>query len=158
MGVVHRADLPKPGTMKYRLLAIGKPKLDYAAEGVQEYTRRLARYVSLEMEFLRDREESRALLQKSAGCYRIALDERGARPTTEDLVSRLTELEGRGDIKTVAFLVGGADGHDEDLRREADEVWSLSPLTLQHELALVVLLEQLYRAHTIKRGEPYHRP
>jgi 23S rRNA (pseudouridine1915-N3)-methyltransferase len=60
-------------------------------------------------------------------------------------------------IKTISLLIGASDGHTKDLRSQADEVWSLSPLTLQHELALVVLLEQLYRAYTIKRGEPYHR-
>ena len=51
-----------------------------------------------------------------------------------------------------------ADGHPEELRQAADETWSLSTMTLQHELALVVLLEQLYRAFSIQRGDPYHRP
>jgi 23S rRNA (pseudouridine1915-N3)-methyltransferase len=73
------------------------------------------------------------------------------------VVDAIGNLERRGDIKEVSFLIGGADGHDPAVRHAADLVWALSPLTLQHELALVVLLEQLYRAYSIKRGEPYHR-
>ena len=60
-------------------------------------------------------------------------------------------------VKTVSLLIGASDGHTTELREKADAVWALSPLTLQHELALVVLLEQIYRAYSIKRGEPYHR-
>jgi 23S rRNA (pseudouridine1915-N3)-methyltransferase len=143
--------------VNYRILAIGKPKLAYAAEGVREYTNRLGRYTQLEIEFLKDQNESRALLDRSEGTYRIALDERGEQPDTADLVTRINRMELRGDLKAVTFLIGGADGHDPEFRQQCDEVWSLSALTLQHELALVVLLEQLYRAFTIKRGEPYHR-
>ena len=57
----------------------------------------------------------------------------------------------------VPFLVGGSDGHSDEVRAKADRVLSLSSLTLQHELALVVLLEQLYRGYAILRGLPYHR-
>ena len=139
--------------MNYRVLAIGKPKLQYAAAGVEEYAKRLKRYANVGIEFAKQHDTS-----KASGCYRIALDERGKAMNTDDLVARLNALELRGEIKSVAFLIGGADGHDDALRESCDEVWSLSALTLQHELALVVLLEQLYRAFTIKRGEPYHRP
>jgi 23S rRNA (pseudouridine1915-N3)-methyltransferase len=63
----------------------------------------------------------------------------------------------RGDVKTVAFLIGAADGHNEALRGKCDLVLTLSPFTLQHELALLVLLEQLYRVASLKSGSPYHR-
>ncbi len=63
----------------------------------------------------------------------------------------------RGEVKTVAFLVGAADGHTQELRDACDMVLSLSKLTMQHELALIVLLEQLYRLACIKSGSPYHR-
>lgn len=143
--------------MKFRLLAIGKPRLSYAAAGIQEYAKRLKHYAPLEIEYLKDRNESEALLARSEGSYRIALDERGRLHSTSALTKRITALEDRGDIKSVSFLVGGANGHSESLRGQCDEIWSLSSLTMQHELALVVLLEQIYRAFTIKRGEPYHR-
>ena len=143
--------------MKLRILAIGKPKLRYAADGIAEFQKRLARSGKLEIHYLKDGNASRQLLERSEGTYRIALDERGWRPTTTELVQRIDALEQRGDIKTVSFLIGGADGHSGELRGACDLVLSLSALTLQHELALVVLLEQLYRVFSIKRGEPYHR-
>lgn len=100
---------------------------------------------------------SATLLEHSEGDFRIALDERGEALTTQAWRERLDALEMRGEIKRVSFLIGAADGHTDTLRREADAVWQLSRLTLQHELALVVLLEQLYRVSTLKQGGPYHR-
>ena len=102
-------------------------------------------------------QNSERLLKASAGSRRIVLDERGKLHTTAAALRILDRWEHDTGIKSVAFLIGGADGHTDTLRNQADEMWALSPLTLQHELALVVLLEQLYRIHTIKRGEPYHR-
>lgn len=144
--------------MKLRILAIGKPKLRYAADGIAEFQKRLRRSAPVEITFLKDKDESRALLEKSAQTYRIALDERGERLSTDQLVRRINALERRGDVKAVSFLIGGADGHTRELREQSDLVLSLSSLTMQHELALVVLLEQLYRVFSIKRGAPYHRP
>lgn len=143
--------------MKFRILAIGKPKLRHAADGIADYQRRLQRSCDVEVDYLKDKEESLQLLDKSKGTFRIALDERGERLTTGQLVERVDALELRGDVKTVSFLVGGSDGHSAELRRDSDLILSLSSLTLQHELALVILLEQLYRVFSIKRGEPYHR-
>ena len=143
--------------MKLRILAIGKPKLGYAGEGVREYTGRLKHYVPLDLEFLKGHDESSALLSRSEGSYQIALDERGSQLTTLEISEGLTRLENSPGIKKVAFLIGGANGHSPALRDQCDEIWSLSTMTMQHELALVVLLEQLYRAYTVKRGEPYHR-
>ncbi len=143
--------------MKFRILAVGKPKLRHAADGITDYQRRLTRSCELEIDYLKEKDETKQLLEKSAGTFRIALDERGERLTTAQLVERIDVLELRGDVKTVSFLIGGSDGHPDELRRESDLILSLSSLTLQHELALVILLEQLYRVYTIKRGEPYHR-
>ena len=143
--------------MKIQVLAIGKPKLPYAAAGIEEYDRRLQRYASVTLEYLRARDESPSLLARSRESYRIALDERGCQLDTISFSERITQLENRPQLKKVAFLIGGADGHPPELRERCDEIWSLSRLTMQHELALVVLLEQLYRVFTIKRGEPYHR-
>ena len=143
--------------MKIHVLAIGKPKLSYAAAGIEEYERRLQRYAPVTVEYIRARDESSSLLSRSRESYRIALDERGSQFTTLSLSERITRLEDRPDIKNVSFLIGGSDGHSSELRNCSDEIWSLSAMTMQHELALVVLLEQLYRAYTIKRGEPYHR-
>lgn len=146
--------------MKWQVLAIGKPSLSYAKDGVAEYLKRLRRYANVDLvtnwkEAGQER-NSRQLLDASKGALRIALDERGKGWTTDEFVKHVEEWQ-LGGIKKVAFLIGGADGHTEELRQEADHVIALSGLTLQHELALVVLLEQIYRVHTILKGEPYHR-
>lgn len=88
--------------------------------------------------------------------FRIVLDERGDHVNSRALAKKVTEWEMQGP-RDFAVLVGGADGHTEELRQAAGWTWSLSKLTLQHELALVVAMEQLYRAYTIKAGLPYHR-
>jgi 23S rRNA (pseudouridine1915-N3)-methyltransferase len=143
--------------MRLHILTVGKPKLAYARAGVEEYAERLGANVRLEILKASTREEeSAALLERSAGLWRVVLDERGDQVTSRELAAKLS----RGEMdrtKGVAFLIGGADGHTDDLRRRADWRWSLGKLTLQHELALVVLLEQLYRAKTIQAGSPYHR-
>ena len=100
--------------------------------------------------------ESETLLARSEGMLRVALDERGDQIPSRALAQKLAQWELQR-TKAVAFLIGGADGHTDALRRAADWRWSLSPLTLQHELALLVLLEQLYRARCINAGTPYHR-
>lgn len=102
-------------------------------------------------------QNSAQLLASSEGTFRIGLDERGRELTTGGLVEVINRWELEGSVKTVGLLIGGADGHTEGLRSECQTLWRLSSLTLQHELALLVLLEALYRAYTIKRGEPYHR-
>jgi 23S rRNA (pseudouridine1915-N3)-methyltransferase len=145
--------------MNWRIFAIGKPKLPYARDGVTEYLGRLQPFAEAKIEYLKHgpREtESAALLERSRGLYRIALDERGDQTASLALSQRVARLE-QDRVKGVALLIGGADGHTDQLRREADWLWSLSKLTLQHELALVVALEQIYRAYSIKAGLPYHR-
>jgi 23S rRNA (pseudouridine1915-N3)-methyltransferase len=146
--------------MHLRLIIAGKPALAYAKAGVEEYLKRLSRYGACELVVVKagGRDEvSARLLEKSQGCYRIALDERGERLGTRALGQRLDALAARGDIKTAAFLIGAADGHSEELRKSCDMVLTLSSFTLQHELALLVLMEQIYRVATLKSGSPYHR-
>ncbi|WP_041658257.1 23S rRNA (pseudouridine(1915)-N(3))-methyltransferase RlmH [Marinithermus hydrothermalis] len=145
--------------MRWLVLTIGKPKLAYAKSGVAEYVKRITRYTRFELRHLREdtpEQEAARLLAASQGCYRIVLDERGDRVTTLEFVERVNRWERQG-LKNIAVLIGGAEGHPEALRRQADWLLSLSPFTLQHELALLIFLEQLYRVHTIKRNEPYHR-
>lgn len=145
--------------MDWHLFAIGKPKLACARSGVEEYVARLRPFAALRMEWVKPaaREtESDALWRRSERMFRVVLDERGAEVTSRQFAEKISAWEMRG-VKSVALLIGGADGHGESLRKAADWTWSLSKLTLQHELALVVLLEQIYRAHTIKAGLPYHR-
>jgi 23S rRNA (pseudouridine1915-N3)-methyltransferase len=146
--------------MRLLVLAAGKPALGYAKEGIDEYLKRLTRYGQVSLELVKagsSAEVSQRLLEKSEGTYRIVMDERGERLTTLSLSRRFEQLEQRGDVKTVSFLIGASDGHTPELREKADQLLSLSSFTLQHELALVVLLEQLYRIASLRAGSPYHR-
>lgn len=146
--------------MQIRVIVAGKPALAYAKAGADEYLKRLSRFGGCELVHVKagTRDEvSERLLDRSQGSYRIALDERGERLGTRAFAEKLDALALRGDIKAVAFLIGAADGHNENLRSACDLLLTLSPFTLQHELALVVLLEQLYRVASLKSGSPYHR-
>ena len=138
----------------------GKPALAYAKAGVDEYLKRLSRFGTYELITVKagGRDEvSARLLERSQDCFRIALDERGQALSTREFSSRLETLAARGDVKNVAFLIGAADGHNDALRAACDLLLAISPFTLQHELALLVLLEQLYRAASLQSGSPYHR-
>lgn len=145
--------------MKILIIAAGKPALPFAKTGIEEYLKRLTRYGNVELKLVKDgtsEDVSARLLEASKGCYRIVLDERGELWTTDKLVSGLRSWQ-MNAVKKVAFLIGAADGHTEALRQSGDQLLALSKFTLQHEFALVLLLEQIYRAHTIMKGEPYHR-
>lgn len=145
--------------IRWNLFTIGKPRLAYARAGTDEYLVRLSKFTTVRwvpQKTAAAAVESRALFQASEGMYRVVLDERGKGWTSREFAQRVGEWEltGRRDV---ALIVGGADGHTPELRAGADVLWSLSSLTLQHELALVVALEQVYRAYTLRSGLPYHR-
>ena len=146
--------------MRWKVFAIGKPKLPFARVGVEDYLGRLTPRTVLQVDYLKagTREsESAQLLERSEGLLRVVLDERGEELTSRDLAGRISAWEQQPGVKGVALLIGGADGHTPELRAAADWRWSLSRLTLQHEMALLLVLEQIYRAYSIKAGTPYHR-
>ena len=145
--------------MRLHIFTVGKPRLGYAKAGVEEYTARLSARGGVEIEIVKAgtrEQESEALLARSEGMFRVVLDERGEQITSRAFAQKVAQWELQR-TKAVAFLIGGADGHTDELRRKAGWRWALGTLTLQHELALVVLLEQLYRARCINSGSPYHR-
>ena len=125
-----------------------------------DYAARLKRVTAVEMTVLKEgvpaNVNSQRMIEASEGSRRIVLDERG-KAITSMAFARWIENRQNDGTKKVSVLIGGANGHTEEVRNSADEVWNLSSMTLQHELALVVFMEQLYRAYSIVRGEPYHR-
>ena len=150
--------------MRYQLVAIGRLRRGFAAEGCRFYGERLSAYAKLETLELREgrgtpeevkRSEGEALLRAASG-YRVALDEGGEAFGSAALAGTITALELRG-VSLLSLLVGGAAGHGAALKDGVERSWSLSPLTLPHDLARLVLLEALYRAETIRAGHPYHR-
>jgi 23S rRNA (pseudouridine1915-N3)-methyltransferase len=143
--------------MKIALITVGKPRLAYARAGVEAYLGRMRGMVTwTTVKNGTQEEEACRLLAASEGWFRVLLDEHGKSLTSRQLADQWTAWEARA-IPRLAFLIGGAEGHDATLKKAADATWSLSPLTLQHELAAVVVLEQIYRAHTLRTGHPYHR-
>ncbi|MGN0828985.1 MAG: 23S rRNA (pseudouridine(1915)-N(3))-methyltransferase RlmH [Akkermansia sp.] len=145
--------------MDFRVVAAARPSLAYAREGVAFFEQRLRPLGRVELRYVRDgsaAEVSARLLAASEGCLRVALDERGENWSTREFEAHVRRWQLQS-VKHVAFLVGAADGHSPALRAAADYILCLGRQTMQHELALVVLLEQLYRVHTLLANSPYHR-
>jgi len=139
--------------MRYRIVAVGRMKNAALRAVCDEYLDRLRHYTKVEEHETKD--EARVLGAVPEGARLVALTRRGEEWSSVQLAewTERWELDGRD----VVFALGGADTLPDDVLRKAERLWSLSQLTLPHEVARVVLYEQLYRAHTIRRGEPYHR-
>lgn len=152
--------------MKLHVIAVGKlrPAL---RETCDDYLRRLGKFVPVAEREVREAgragspakqrdDEARFLLEAlPPAATTVVLDQGGASWSSEDLAARLDEW--RIAARDVAFVIGGAAGFAPAVLAHSDLRWSLGPLTLPHELARVIVAEQLYRASTILRGEPYHR-
>lgn len=153
--------------MKLRLVAVGRDRSGLYAPAVEEYATRLARYVRFELVEVPEakkhagtpqakEEEGAAILAKlRAGERVVALDERGEEPTSVAFAERVQRWMNAG--QDVALVIGGSVGLAPAVRARATETLALSRMTLAHRLARLVLVEQLYRAMTILRGEPYHK-
>ncbi len=139
--------------MRYRVVAVGRVRNAALRAACDDYLERLRHYARLEEREVKD--EARVLEGVPEGSRLVALSRSGEEWTSGQLAEWTARWEMDG--RDVALAIGGADALPETVLRQADRVWSLSRLTLPHELARVVLYEQLYRAYTIRRGEPYHR-
>ena len=139
--------------MRYRLVAVGRMKNAALRAACDDYIDRLRHYTKVEEQEVKD--EARVLGAVAEGTRLVALTRRGEEWTSD----QLAEWAGRWEMdgRDIAFAIGGSETLPEEVLRKAERLWSLGPLTLPHELARVVVYEQLYRAHTIRRGEPYHR-
>ncbi|MEI6537078.1 MAG: 23S rRNA (pseudouridine(1915)-N(3))-methyltransferase RlmH [Verrucomicrobiaceae bacterium] len=145
--------------MKWNLITVGKPSLTWARSAADDYLARMKRHADVDWKMLREGNEADVtdrMMAASEGSLRVILDEKGQSVSSKGFAQWIgkQQLAGR---KRVSILIGGANGHSDVLKAAADETWSLSALTLQHELACVVFLEQLYRAYSILAGSPYHR-
>lgn len=139
--------------MRWVVVAVGKLRQPGCAALCDDYLSRLRHYTSAEVVEARSRD--RLETATPARAHRVALTRRGVSWSSRELARRVDRW--KLAATDVAFLIGDADGLPDALVAAAEERWCLSALTLPHELARVVLLEQLYRAETILRGEPYHR-
>ena len=155
--------------MKIELLFLGKTKDSFLSEGIDEYYSRLTHYVSVSVKILKVKgkaqwndtitreQEGRLLLgQVPAGAFKVVLDSRGRQFTSEEMAALIDGWEQQG-MKQVSFLIGGALGLSNEVVQGADLLFSLSRMTFTHDMTRLFLLEQLYRAFTIKAGEKYHK-
>ncbi len=154
--------------MRARLICVGKPKNVHAIALVDDYSVRIAKlglefthgWVAEERsggrysdEHVKERESRRLLEAIDKGWRLIALDRAGRSWDSERLAPRVRHWTS----PAAAFVLGGPLGHHRSLLDRAEDVWSLGPPTLPHELARVVVVEQIYRAMTLIRGVPYHK-
>lgn len=155
--------------MKVCLLVIGKTDASYIREGIAEYEKRLKRYIPYEMKMLADvknaknmtetvqkeKEGELLLEQLQAGDYVVLLDERGREYTSVGFSEFVAQKMLIG-IKRLVFVIGGPYGFAEAVYRRGQEKISLSKMTFSHQMIRMIFAEQLYRAMTIMKGEPYH--
>ena len=141
--------------MKLTVLAVGKLKDSWLEEGASEFYKRIR--AKLPCELVETKDEAGLIKALPPRAELWALDERGEQLSSAELSRAIGERMNRGE-SGLAFAIGGADGHTPALLAKARFRWSLGRLTLPHRLARVIVLEQLYRALAILKGEPYHRP
>lgn len=140
--------------MKLTVAWIGKTKQPAVQALTDEYLKRLARYADVEGAALKD-EPALMQMQRRARSTLVLLDGAGKQLSSEELARFLGDYQDRNPLPLL-FAIGPPDGFSDETRKAASVMLSLGKMTLAHELARVVLLEQLYRAFTILKGHPYH--
>jgi 23S rRNA (pseudouridine1915-N3)-methyltransferase len=144
--------------VKLQIAWIGKTKEPAFRALTEEYLRRIAHYLPAESHEMSGEDALLQLAESTSGRTRpvlVLLDARGRQFTSEEFAELLRDQQDRG-TQNLFFAVGPANGFTDVARRSADLVLSFGKMTLAHELARVVLLEQIYRAFTILKGHPYH--
>lgn len=140
--------------------AVGKLKEAFWKDAVAEYLKRLGGYAKVEVRELPDsnlERESAALLTALPERDPVVLLDVRGKETSSEGIARLIEGYALDGASRLAFVIGGSDGVSEEVKRRANARISFGPITLPHNLARVVLMEQIYRAFKIMRGEPYHK-
>ncbi|MDE6008411.1 MAG: 23S rRNA (pseudouridine(1915)-N(3))-methyltransferase RlmH [Muribaculaceae bacterium] len=155
--------------MEIILLTVGKTSQSYVKTGFEDFQKRLSHYITFKNEAIPDiriakstppalqkEKEGEAILSYlSPSDFCILLDENGKEYTSLEFSSRLGKVLNSGRKRAV-FVVGGPYGFSNDVYRRADDKLSLSKMTFTHEMVRLFFIEQLYRAFTIMKGEPYH--
>lgn len=159
--------------MNISIVTVGKLKEKYLKQGIEEYLKRLTSYAKveiievadekapeelseLEMEQVKQKEGERILAKISQDAHVIALAISGKMQSSEQLADSLDKLATYGKSK-LAFVIGGSLGLSDEVLKRANEQLSFSKMTFPHQLMRLILVEQIYRAFRINRGEPYHK-
>lgn len=159
--------------MKYRIISVGKIREPFFSSGIAEYLKRLGRYADAEIvdgleekinphagqkdiEKVLLREGQKILSLNHENDILVALDLNGQAMSSEELARHMQHWNQSGKAR-VNLVIGGANGLSREVRERADEVISFSRLTFPHQMAVLILAEQLYRGFKIIKGEPYHK-
>lgn len=159
--------------MKITIIAVGKLKEKYLVAAIEEYSKRLSRYCSLDIielqdektpdkagdileEQIKQKEGERILKSIREDSYVIALAIEGKMLSSEELSTKIDQIGVMGKSHII-FIIGGSLGLSKEVLKRADFLWSFSKLTFPHQLMRVMLLEQVYRGYRIIAGEPYHK-
>ncbi len=159
--------------MNIQIVTVGKLKEKYLKQGISEYVKRLGPYAKIEvievsdekapeqlseneMEQVKNAEGSRLLAKIGQDVHVIVLAIEGKQKTSEQLARNLDQLATYGKSK-IAFVIGGSLGLSEEVLKRSNEQLSFSKMTFPHQLMRLILVEQIYRAFKINRGEPYHK-
>ena len=154
--------------MKINLIAIGKKMPDWISHGIEHYRKQLPKNYnftitalesqnrkSISAENTKNLEEKLILDAASGSTLLIAFDELGKQQSSKELSKSIEKWQLEGE--SVAMIIGGADGLSSELKQKCNLIWSLSNLTLTHSMARLLLVEQLYRGHSLMTNHPYHR-
>jgi 23S rRNA (pseudouridine1915-N3)-methyltransferase len=160
-------------TVNISIVTVGKLKEKYLKQGIEEYLKRLGSYAKVEvievsdekapeelsdteMIQVKQKEGERILAKIGPDTFVIALAINGKLKSSEELADTLDKLATYGKSK-IAFVIGGSLGLSDEVLKRADEQLSFSKMTFPHQLMRLILVEQIYRAYRINRGEPYHK-
>jgi len=156
--------------VKITLICVGKLSLPFIKQGAEEYQQRLKRFAPLNIielkeekrggkkagvNFIRQSEAEQILAKIPSGSYLIGLDEIGKQASSEKFAKKIEQHMNQGTAN-ICLIIGGAYGLTDKLRKQCNELLSLSEMTFTHQMARLFLLEQIYRGFTIIRNEPYH--
>lgn len=155
--------------MKIELILVGKTSKSYFQDAIEEYVKRISRYISFDVKIIPDFKNSKNLSEKQikelegvavlkqidSSDYVVLLDDKGKSFTSKEMAIWLEQKQAQS-IKKMVFVIGGAYGFSADVYTRTNEKISLSKLTFSHQIVRPIFLEQLYRCFTIINGEPYH--
>jgi len=154
--------------MKLRIISVGHKMPSWVETACAEYIKRMPREATVEIIDIKPEKraagnsteniqliEAKRILEAVGKDFCIALDERGQEVTTLQLADKFKDWQ--ASSRDVALIIGGADGLHTSVKQKADWLWGLSKLTLPHAMVRVLLVEQLYRAHSVITNHPYHR-
>lgn len=154
--------------MRIEIIYPGKTKAEYFQKGIDEYVKRLSRYVKIRIQqvkeykekgndsALKKKEGQRLIAKVPKASFVVVLDPAGKQLSSEQFADSITQWEELGK-QAVAFIIGGPNGLSREVLDQADRTLSLSKMTFTHDMARLILLEQVYRAYTIKAGTAYHK-